>query len=295
MSRVGDDGVCGYVMGGLGNQLFILAAAWEQSNRLGCPLYLDVSHFSVEGTHRLGLHAIEHPGQVLTASESSWRAVRLNAERVLPVPKRPWGRTFFERDGDAYQSSIDRIRPGTTLFGYFQSHRYFEAIESDILSRMLVVDETSRETEVIGEMAQREVITLHLRRGDYLAVSPDRQFVATVAYAQRAIRQLRSQGISLPVRVFSDSVDLVKSELSGFEGEFEFVEDGVLGTWATLKAMALGKAMIMSNSSFSWWAAALMQHQRGRNVPVVAPRPWTQTGTSKSDLLKPEWIALDAR
>ena len=39
MSPVRDisDGICAYLQGGLGNQLFILAAAWEQAERLDCP------------------------------------------------------------------------------------------------------------------------------------------------------------------------------------------------------------------------------------------------------------------
>ncbi len=39
------DGITGYLSGGLGNQLFVYAAALEQSRRLDCPLYLDCSGY----------------------------------------------------------------------------------------------------------------------------------------------------------------------------------------------------------------------------------------------------------
>jgi hypothetical protein len=64
---------------------------------------------------------------------------------------------------------------------------------------------------------------------------------------------------------------------------------------ATLKAMATGTSMIMSNSSFSWWAAMLMRSRPGHDGLVVAPRPWTASGESRADMLEPDWITLDAR
>lgn len=290
------DGVCAYVMGGLGNQLFILAAAWEQARRLDVPLYLDKSHFTVGGTFNYGLDAVQHPGRVLEPTESPWRSIRINRERVLPFPRRPWGRVYLERDGDTYSPSIDSVRPGTTLVGYFQSPKYFPSVRDELASAMLETRESEAESTRIASMVDQPAISLHLRRGDYLSVSVDRQFIASVDYAIRAIRLLRSMGLNDPVRVFSDSVELVKTELRGVPGDFHFVEDDVtLGTWATLKAMSAGTAMIMSNSSFSWWGAELMRRRFGSEVPVVAPRPWTQTGTAKADLLGPDWITLDAR
>ncbi|MBG0717947.1 alpha-1,2-fucosyltransferase [Microbacterium sp. 2C] len=289
------DGVTGYVMGGLGNQIFILAAAWEQARRLGVPVHLDRSHFAVGGTFAYGLDAFDHPATVLEPGESPWRSVRINRERVLPVPRRPWGHIYLERDGDTYSPAIERIRPGTTLIGYFQSPKYFPSVRDELSASMLAVPDSDAEAATISQMLENPAISLHLRRGDYLAVSEDRQFIASVAYAVRAIRLLRSMGVDLPVRVFSDSVDLVKQELRGIPGDFEFVEDGLLGTWASLKAMSAGRAMIMSNSSFSWWGAELMRRRFGGDTPVIAPRPWTQTGTAKADLLDPDWISLDAR
>lgn len=287
------DGITGYVAGGLGNQLFILGAAWQQARRLGCPLYLDRSHFGVTGTWGFALDTLDTPAQILRPNES-WRSFRLNSERVLPLPTR-FGRIHLERNADAYSPAIDRVRPGTTLVGYFQSPRYFPDVADDLVRALLAREETDQERQILAAYAARPAITLHLRRGDYLSVSPERQFVASVAYARRAVALLAAMGIDTPIRVFSDSIDLVKRELAGVQREMEFVEDdGSLSVWSTLKAMSAGQALIMSNSSFSWWAAALM---RAKNpaAPVIAPRPWTSSGTAKADLLEPEWISLDAR
>ncbi|WAC67909.1 alpha-1,2-fucosyltransferase [Microbacterium sp. SL75] len=287
------EGITGYIAGGLGNQLFILGAAWEQAERLGVPLFLDRSHFGVTGTRGFELDALPTPAQVLGAGES-WRSVRISSERVLPLPTR-WGRIHLERDADRYSPSIDSVQPGTTLVGYFQSPRYFPTVGPRLLDVMEGMPETEVEAAALARMRDEPAVTLHLRRGDYLAVPSDRQFIASVAYARRALRLLDDLGVRLPVRVFSDSVDLVRGELADVDAQFDFVEDdGSLGIWSTIKAMASGSAMIMSNSSFSWWAATLMEHRGGSPV-IIGPRPWTSGGTAKADLLAPNWITLDAR
>lgn len=288
------EGITGYVAGGLGNQLFILAAAWEQAQRLDCPLLLDVSHFGVAGTRGLELAALQTPARILPPDES-WRSLRISSERVLPVPNR-LGRVFLERNADAYDASIEEVKRGTTLVGYFQSPRYFPHVEGPLVRAMLAQPETSQESEMLAQMRAEPAITLHLRRGDYLAVPTHRQFIASVDYVRRALALLRRQGLDLPVRVFSDSVDLVRSELSDVDAQFLFVpDDGGLSIWSTLKAMASGAAMIMSNSSFSWWAATLMRATGASDAPVIAPRPWTRGGTAKADLLGADWVTLDAR
>tara|TARA_B100000378_G_scaffold225003_1_gene188771 strand:+ start:862 stop:1737 length:876 start_codon:yes stop_codon:yes gene_type:complete len=284
--------ITGYVAGGLGNQLFILAAAWEQAERLGVPLALDTSHFGVKGTRTLELQMLETPARVLPKSES-WASVRLSAERVLPIPTR-WGRVFLERTPDAYMPAIEQIHEGTTLVGYFQSGQYFPRVRDRVLGAMRAQPTTPAESDLLARIAAEPAVTVHLRRGDYLAVSADRQLIASVDYVRRALSLLGALGVRLPLRVFSDSVDLVKQELGADAEGVDFVDAGALGTYATINAMALGHAMVMSNSSFSWWAATLLRTNRP-DATVIAPRPWNSAGTAKADMLEPDWISLDAR
>ncbi len=289
------DGITAYVAGGLGNQLFILGAAWEQAQRLGCPLYLDTSSFDVNKLHPYGLDVLDVPARRLTAQGSPWRTARL-AGRHLPVPRRLPGRVHLERSVEHFSSTVFDVRPGTTLIGYFQSARYFPTVRDDLLASLRAVPETPEETAYLDDVRARPAVTLHLRRGDYLHGPQDRVFLATVAYARRAIALLRRAGAGGHVRVFTDSVDVVRGELGADVDGLEFVEKTVpLGTIATLKAMASGTAMIMSNSSFSWWAAMLMAGSQEQAPLVVAPRPWTAAGESRADMLEPGWITLDAR
>lgn len=290
------DGITSYVAGGLGNQLFMLAAAWEQAARLDCPLYLDVSSFAVNKLQPYGLDALDPPATVLAPAQSPWRTMRAPRGRHWPLPRRVPGRVYFERSVPHFSPKIFEVTRGTTLIGYFHSPRYFPTIRPALLDRLWSVPETPAETATIADYRARPAVTLHLRRGDYLRAQSDKVYLATVAYAGRAVALLRRAGFDQPVRVFTDSIDVVRSELGADVEGLEFVDkDAELGTIATLKAMAAGTSMIMSNSSFSWWAAMLMRSRPGHDGLVVAPRPWTASGESRADMLEPDWITLDAR
>ncbi|HEX5994711.1 MAG TPA: alpha-1,2-fucosyltransferase [Jiangellales bacterium] len=293
--RLTTDGITGYVAGGMGNQLFMLAAAWEQASRLDCPLYLEASSYEVNKLYPYGLDGLDVPAVRLLPEQSPWRTVPLPFGRHWPAPRRLPGRVYLERSAAHFSPKIFQVRPGTTLVGYFQSSRYFPGVRPALLDSLWRVPESPAETAIISDFRSRPAITLHLRRGDYLAAA-DKAFLATVAYARRALDLVRRAGYDQHVRVFTDSVDLVREELRGTDG-LEFVDkDAALGTIATLKAMAAGQAMIMSNSTFSWWAATLMRSRpEQQECLIVAPRPWTASGESRADLLEPDWVTLDAR
>lgn len=293
------DGICGYVAGGLGNQLFMLAAAWEQAHRLNVPLYLDTSHYRVRGTREFELTDFISPAQDLGA-QSPWTSIRVSKERVLPAPKRlnPFTQSvFFEKNVTIYDEKINQVKPGTTLLGYFQSPLYFENVATLMATGINLFPATSAERDLIASMEDDPRITLHLRRGDYLLPSSNEQFVASVSYAERALRVLEAMGVDQRIRVFSDSPELVKKELEHWDADIEIVENtSALSTISTIKAMSAGTSFIMSNSSFSWWAAWLMnQKANSAHNPVIAPRPWVGSGVARVDMLLKNWLTLDAR
>lgn len=293
------DGVCAYVGGGLGNQLFILAAAWSQAARLDSPLYLDTSFSTVRGTRPFELDTLgELPGTVL-GEDSPWRSIRVSPMRVLPLPRlrHPVRRPIFrERDGARYDPSVERIRPGTTMFGYFQSPKYFERVATGMKDLLLEAPLTPDESHRLEEYRQDPRVSVHLRRGDYLDAPVEQRVLATSSYTARALRLLKRLGVEAPLRVFSDSPELVRMELRDLDANIEIVADPhAMGPVATIRSMADAPALVMANSTFSWWAAWLLRQLHGPEAVVISPRPWDHTGTAKADLLEPDWLTLDVR
>jgi hypothetical protein len=151
------------------------------------------------------------------------------------------------------------------------------------------------EAEYIAAVSAARRISIHARRGDYL--TPEASVyhgVAEPGYFSRALRLYDRLHPGSQYRIYTDSRELVAGEFAGVEqAELAPVETG-LRSVAAMLAMATADGIIISNSTFSWWAGWLIS-ERETNATVIAPRPWFRSGESASDLLLPDWITLDAR
>lgn len=268
--------------GGLGNQLFILAAGLAQSRRLRVPLVLDAEVFTKpREPRRFELGRFSHLFSV-AHSKPYGRGCRtvsnLFSGSFLTQT------VFRESDPTSYDSRINSVSSGTTLVGYFQSPKYFAGVASEIRSELLGVRPN-------GGEAPGPFIGVHLRRGDYVSSQSARVHGSVTAdYAVAGVSLLRRLGAKERVLVFSDQPEIAAGELEARLPGAHFVprsespiEDMIL--------MSGARHLVISNSTFSWWAAWLI-HQRGGTV--VAPRPWFANGASASELLLPEWISLGA-
>lgn len=287
-----DDGVCAYLTGGLGNQLFVLAAAWEQSERLGCPLYIDVSKYLAGDLRSFELGALALPG-TLISHESPWLDLGRRTRRI-GLAKRTKKLQVYKEASFGYSAAINKIIPGTTIFGYFQSPRYFPSIADRLADLIMSSHETSAEQRVMHDLASSGRATVHVRRGDYLTAHTQAVHGITSSdYFERGLGVIRKMSSVHEAIAFSDDPDIAQAELGYLPSVRFFSKNSELSSLNTIKAMSLGKGMVMSNSSFSWWAAWLME-RRGSHA-IVAPRPWMSSGESAADLLCPHWLTLDAR
>lgn len=296
------DGICAYLQGGLGNQLFILAAGWEQATRLKCPLYIDGSRFlgadplefAKETPRHIDLAAMTLPGVVL-GKDSPWFKNSPRRPRLIRRPDRPSGRlTVYKQPGFGFDEKINNIGVGTTIVGYFQSPQYFASVADQMHDMLWNASTTPAEEAEVNRIRADPRVTVHMRRGDYLgAAARAHHGVASSEYFARALDLCQRLVPGQQARVFSDSPVAAREELGTRSGLEFFAGGDSLGTVATLRAMAMGRGFVMSNSSFSWWAAWLMS-RRGEDT-VIAPRPWNVSGESASDLLLAEWMTLDAR
>ena len=283
------DAIVVKMTGGIGNQLFGLAAGLNQAKRLDCRLVLDARAFGTTEIRTFELGEIGY--EVLQPVKGPEKAS--SKFRLLAKPKSLANLQVFKESSFDFDASINQVRPGTLLTGYFQSFKYFTESEEDLLNILAVP--VANDANANSPSRGLSEITMHVRRGDYMDERTMRfHGLATNSYFNRSLRFLGSTLDTARVNIYSESPEQIKLREYQTKFDMSLVDDSSFSAIETLNFMSRAEGFIMSNSSFSWWGAWLMS-VRGGTGPVIAPRPWFASGLSAHDLLKPDWITLDAR
>jgi len=173
----------------------------------------------------------------------------------------------------------------STIYGFFQSEKYFKHIEEDIRKDFTFKDNWLNPCKEFREQLGEEVIFLHVRRGDpnladkrgfkwaYVNIQSQHP-VQTLEYYEKALAEFNDD---LPVVVFSDSIDWCKEQDIFKSDRFMFSEpedkhsDGALVPYLDMCLMSLCDHAIIANSSMSWWGAWLIKNP---NKKVISPSMW---------------------
>lgn len=294
------------VFGGLGNQMFQYAVGRALSLRLGQALEVDIRTLFREGAAHNGYELSRvfriDPSQATDASVRrllGWRGLR-TAQRVMKVGVRrgvpvKWTRPYVPEPHFHYWSGIAELDDGCYLDGYWQSPRYFEAvagtIRQDFAFRHALSGENERIAREIGGCDAS--VSLHVRRGDYVTNprATSHHGLMGVDYYRRAVDALAlgRASHSPTFFVFSDDIAWAAAELPLPEDTRFISHNSGSDSHFDLQLMSLCRHHIVANSSFSWWAAWLGQHD---GSIVVAPKTWFRAPYDTRTLTPDEWIRV---
>ena len=191
----------------------------------------------------------------------------------------------FYQNGFQYQ---DIETKNVELVGYYQSEKFFKHCETIILDQF---DINQRFINVCIEQFPNVTnsLSLHIRRGDYLS-QPNHHPILPLTYYQTILTEISKNYEN--IFVFSDDIDWVKNNFIGDNYVFPtFETENVLKSFVL---MSMCCDNIISNSTYSWWAAWL---NKNKNKKVYSPnhKQWFGTSYSNldtSDLLPDNWIQI---
>ncbi|MEM9851147.1 MAG: alpha-1,2-fucosyltransferase [Pseudomonadota bacterium] len=276
------------IRGGLGNQLFQYACARALALRRGVDVGLDTRDWSRTQQHGLALNhfAIRtaDPGRLPPARADGLAAIRGLNSRY---------RRYKERDA-AYDPALADLPAWTWLTGYWQSERYFANHETAIRADLTITTPPGAETtRVAQEIADATAVSLHIRRGDYVAhaKAAAAHGILPLDYYVRAAETIAARIGQQPViYAFSDDPKWVRDNLK-LPYPLRFVTHNDRQTnYDDLRLMATCRHHIIANSSFSWWGAWL--DPRPDKI-VVAPKRWFGTADRDNpDITPPSWLRL---
>lgn len=301
--------------GGLGNQLFQMAAAlaiadgdeilveWINSRpRLNTESKPEISDFRLpenitfQESHKFQLLSSKAVGYLLRMGVNPKRCEKSTIFRHLltflaSVINIGTFRSFAQIQlnlGVGYFSKIIQKKRGSIhLVGYFQTYKWLEKSRFSNSLMNLKVREPSEQLLELSSFARIEdPLVVHMRFGDYRL---ENSFgILTQKYYQESINELWGSGDFKSIWVFSDEIDEAKRYLQDLEiSEMRYIPDVANSSAQTLEAMRLGKGYIIGNSSFSWWAAKLSNNA---NAKVFAPIPWFIGQDEPSELIPPNWM-----
>lgn len=256
--------------GRLGNQMFQYAALKAQSLRIGIDCYLpDHTNLKSDGC--------------FDYTNNRWIPYKLDLFDCFKITSPLLNQTennLYKELNFSYEFHILDVIDNTAIEGYFQSYKYFEDYDEEIRREFTFKDEILEKcTKIIANYSN--TVAIHIRRGDQVA-HPG-MWNVTLEYIQEALNQFTDDEYTF--LVFSDDINWCKQVFP--EGVI-FMEGN--GQYEDMCLMTLCNHNIISNSTFSWWAAYL---NCNINKKIVAPKNWfTDKSIKTSDLYPPNWIIV---
>jgi len=314
MRRGKDERIVFALTGGLGNQLFQLAAAMYFGNtekvnfewhiarpRLNKDLHPEISSFTLPreieflAGKKWAKLVSKSSGYVLRMGIAPRRYEKFDlVQKSIRMMADIITTTYFGRrrktlspTGVGY--SDFKIPSGDVLIsGYFQSYRWASIPEIRERLNNLRIKKECEQLIKFKELARMEnPLIVHIRLGDYKLESDFG--ILSKSYYLKAISSL-DENLYKKIWVFSDEPDLaiefIPQDLRHGVRWIPEIDDSAS---STLELMRSGKAYVIGNSTFSWWGAFLSYSD---NPIVIAPTPWFKNMASPNDILPPTWFAL---
>ncbi len=272
------------LVGGLGNQMFQYALGRHLSEINHTELKLDTSYLLDRRPRpnvvfrNFDLPVFDMNLQVASADE-----VAAFTGNHQSLPRRYWHRlttrinppNIIREKQYGFDPSVLTTGNHSYLEGYWQSEKYFKAVETIIRSDFAFKTQILEKSRTLtGEIINSNAICLNVRRTDFITVPSSSQGLGFVGldYYRRAVDQMRRSIENPRYFVFSDDIEWCKENLN-LTDPHTFVEHIHAGEKFCnyLQMMTLCKHYIIPNSTFAWWGAWL-----GCNNEkiVVAPKRW---------------------
>lgn len=249
------------IQGRLGNQLFEYAFAWYVAKRLHTFCLFDNSkQFIVPiffQVNRFPLVVNRIPG------------VRTLYRKKVSVLR---AKCFRDWNDCSILHNQDVLTDNTYYSGFFQSILYFEEFKDVIKQRFRIRDKYQRLFEKkYATLTRSKLCVLHVRRGDYQSFGDVLNLGGTdktlpVSYYETCFRQIHYLS-EYEVICVSDDVESCKQMFRAFPFVHFLPEKTDLIT--DFQLLLHADIVIISNSTFSWWAAYLNGKQ---GKMVFAPK-----------------------
>jgi hypothetical protein len=186
-----------------------------------------------------------------------------------------------------FEEDFWNLEKSGRIKGYFQTYKYADEVSEEIKKLLVLRNTTNWFKSMITDIEEKNPIAVHIRRGDYLNLENEFGILDVSFYAGIVKRNFCGETLSRPIWIFTDSPDLIQTEIISTTLEKSTLirppHDSPPNE--SLLLMSRCSTIIMSNSTFSWWAAYLSDF----NTQVFAPSKWFKGRKDPERLIPKRW------
>lgn len=273
---------------GLGNQLFQYAASYAIARNRNSDLYICIKNRDVplignasvsvpmrfnpwDRSYGLGRFKIPQDKILIEPNKKNATCESLlSASNHLP--------SFTANDEAVVKCEIPDDKT-VKVNGYFESEIFFDKYKDEILKMFVLDDEETMEKETedfLRQIKATESVCVHVRRRDFdiSRKLPLSYYSEAMTLMDEKLAELTTVGLNRTFFIFSDDVDKVRQDFDDTvqvdKSQMVFVSNANFSRYHDLFLMTKCRHSIMSNSTFSWWAAYLNGY---KDKIVIAPLP----------------------
>ncbi len=249
--------------GGLGNQLFQAAFSICLREELNARINFVISKFYEDGfLETFKLCSFQNIRATIAPPSDCEGAPIVTEEFLRKFSVDSW-----------FGPLLYRINESKRLVfrGYWQDEKYFIKYR-DIICKTLQPQIPNSARSTINSISSSDVIGVHVRRCCYTQLG-----VAKPQYYKMAIEEIRGAVGDIPVLIFTDDIHFCRfmfNDLYQIKNISYFGNQDINNPIVDFCALSACKHHVISNSSFSWWAAWLNEKPESINY---APEPWIIT------------------
>ena len=298
-----------FLTGGLGNQLFQVAAAIDLSengkvilhdnlgrprvNSLGVPEIQSFTlpkNISIQSHPRFNKFISKVLGFNLrcgfrpTKMELAFRRpIALTSNIVMSIYLRTIV-SLVKSSSLGYDSNVKRFKSNRVLVGYFQTFLHIGA-----LSQQQFVNFSAQANKKVYEyktmaLSERPLV-VHIRLGDY--VHEDEIGILSYSYYKLCLNEAWNPNTFGKIWLFSDEPQKALERIPvKLHPHVRVIDSADLSSAETLQIMTYGSGYVIGNSTFSWWGAYLRENQA---VPVYCPQPWFKNMDEPKKIVPDQW------
>ena len=272
------------MQGGLGNQLFQVAAGTFLKENLGKQVKFDATLLT-SVPKKIRLRDIEV--EWLIDSSELYRSSLLTFGSLF-LEKIP--NSVILKEKNLNDKVLDRITEKSKFIsGYFHNYNYVDKSWTKLGPKIL----NKLNQNLKSNKYTPNYVAAHFRGGDYLSDKKTRHLhgVTGLNYFMKGVKRLTSELNINKVVFVTDSPEFLRKNLS----EFTYLDTTIASSdniFEDLAVISNASGVVMSNSTFSWWGAFIAN--KISNAKIIAPTPWfTGKIEEPQHLIPKHWSVLE--